>query len=99
MKLRLCALAIASLFCTSTLVMADESSVSAPPAPSRHAKKPKHAKPNPAEAAPSGFSCDSIPRYCKEMDSCEQAMFALKQCGRHKLDRDNDGIPCENVCD
>ncbi|MGL5225949.1 MAG: excalibur calcium-binding domain-containing protein [Aeromonas sp.] len=44
------------------------------------------------------FSCSELPRHCKGMSSCEQATFALKKCGRKKLDRDNDGIPCENVC-
>lgn len=44
------------------------------------------------------YSCnDGIP-YCKQMDSCEQARFYLNQCGADKLDRDNDGIPCENIC-
>ncbi|MEI4940792.1 excalibur calcium-binding domain-containing protein [Aeromonas veronii] len=45
-----------------------------------------------------GFSCSTIARYCKDMSSCEEAEFALEQCGLSKLDRDNDGIPCENVC-
>lgn len=44
------------------------------------------------------YSCaDPVP-YCKNMQSCEQAQFYLKQCGATRLDRDNDGIPCENVC-
>ena len=36
--------------------------------------------------------------YCKHMDSCEEAMFHLNQCGRKGLDRDKDGIPCEKIC-
>lgn len=47
---------------------------------------------------PFGFSCDNEVHYCKEMSSCEQAQFKLNQCGMSKLDRDNDGIPCENFC-
>ncbi|OOF52019.1 cold-shock protein [Rodentibacter genomosp. 1] len=44
------------------------------------------------------FSCeDSIP-YCKQMKSCAQAKFYLKQCGMDRLDQDGDGVPCENVC-
>lgn len=44
------------------------------------------------------YSCaDPVP-YCKNMQSCEQAQFYLKQCGATRLDRDNDGIPCENIC-
>lgn len=37
-------------------------------------------------------------RYCKEMSSCEEAMFFLKECGLPGLDRDGDGIPCESLC-
>lgn len=44
------------------------------------------------------FSCSTVARYCKDMGSCEEAEFALEQCGMSKLDRDKDGIPCENVC-
>lgn len=44
------------------------------------------------------YSCDTPAPYCKEMSSCEEAKFYLNQCGIGKLDRDGDGIPCENVC-
>ncbi|TYO96773.1 endonuclease YncB(thermonuclease family) [Geothermobacter ehrlichii] len=37
-------------------------------------------------------------RYCREMVSCEEAMFYLNQCGLTRLDRDGDGIPCESIC-
>ncbi|MGL5402394.1 MAG: excalibur calcium-binding domain-containing protein, partial [Acinetobacter sp.] len=51
-----------------------------------------------AGAGTGAFSCSGLPRYCTGMSSCAQAKFALNKCGRKKLDRDNDGIPCENVC-
>ena len=44
------------------------------------------------------YSCDDGKRYCKEMDSCAEAKFYLNQCGVSRLDRDNDGIPCESIC-
>ena len=37
-------------------------------------------------------------RYCKQMISCEEAYFFLKQCGILSLDRDGDGVPCEKLC-
>ena len=37
-------------------------------------------------------------KYCKEMTSCKEAIFYLEVCGDKNLDRDGDGIPCENVC-
>ncbi|MCX2983394.1 nuclease [Halieaceae bacterium IMCC14734] len=37
-------------------------------------------------------------RYCKEMNSCEEAKFYLTQCGRSSLDGNNDGIPCNSLC-
>jgi len=35
--------------------------------------------------------------YCKYMKSCKEACRYYNQ-GYSKLDRDGDGIPCENVC-
>ena len=37
-------------------------------------------------------------RYCREMTSCEEAKFYLRQCGRSTLDGDRDGVPCESIC-
>jgi hypothetical protein len=43
-----------------------------------------------------GYSCEEGKRKtCKTINSCEEAMFYLKQCGIRRLDADNDGIPCE----
>ena len=36
---------------------------------------------------------------CGEMDSCSEAYYYLNTCGVGSLDRDNDGIPCESLCD
>jgi endonuclease YncB( thermonuclease family) len=43
------------------------------------------------------FSCGSK-KYCKQMVSCEEAMFHLQQCGLNRLDGDGDGVPCEALC-
>lgn len=43
------------------------------------------------------FSCADS-KYCKEMTSCDEAKFHLNECGESRLDRDHDGVPCENVC-
>ena len=37
-------------------------------------------------------------KYCKNMSSCEEAKFYLEVCKHTNLDKDGDGIPCENVC-
>lgn len=44
------------------------------------------------------FSCDDGKRTCKDMDSCDDAKFHLRECGMQKLDRDRDGVPCESIC-
>jgi len=44
----------------------------------------------------SKFSC--VKKNCKNMSSCEEAYYQLKTCGYGRLDRDNDGVPCEIVC-
>ncbi len=36
--------------------------------------------------------------YCSQMESCEEAMFYYTVCGLKRLDGDNDGVPCENLC-
>lgn len=37
-------------------------------------------------------------KYCKAMSSCDEAYYKLEVCGDRRLDRDGDGVPCENVC-
>ncbi len=43
------------------------------------------------------FQCGAK-RYCKQMKSCREACYYFIKCGLRRLDRDRDGIPCENVC-
>jgi len=52
---------------------------------------------SPAIEISSNNQCDAK-RYCKEMNSCDEAMFYLNQCGLSKLDGDDDGVPCEKLC-
>lgn len=52
----------------------------------------------PKASADNSFSCGEGKKYCKQMSSCSEARFYLQQCGISSLDRDRDGIPCENVC-
>ena len=35
---------------------------------------------------------------CKYMTSCNEAYYKYTQCGHTRLDGDNDGVPCENIC-
>jgi hypothetical protein len=37
-------------------------------------------------------------RYCSQMVSCEEARYYLTQCGIKRLDKDGNGVPCENLC-
>jgi hypothetical protein len=43
------------------------------------------------------FPATAGAKTCKEFRTCEEAKQAFK-AGDKKLDRDNDGIPCENLC-
>ncbi len=53
--------------------------------------------PPPATAVTeSAYDCG--PKYCKDMTDCEEAVYKLTMCGHSRLDRDNDGIPCESIC-
>jgi endonuclease YncB( thermonuclease family) len=38
-------------------------------------------------------------RFCREMASCDEALYYLNECGLTSMDGDGDGIPCERgVC-
>lgn len=43
------------------------------------------------------LDCSQAKHYCTQMVSCSEAKLAY-QCGNYSLDRDNDGIPCDNLC-
>jgi endonuclease YncB( thermonuclease family) len=43
------------------------------------------------------FSCGTK-QYCREMTTCPEAQFYLKECGLTQLDGDGDGVPCEIIC-
>ncbi len=45
-----------------------------------------------------GFNCAVRKTRCTQMRSCEEAMFYLDECHRHRLDSDKDGVPCESLC-
>ena len=49
------------------------------------------------EPSVSSFECGSK-RYCRQMASCEEAVFHLRRCGLTRLDGDRDGVPCESLC-
>lgn len=49
-------------------------------------------------STPSNSSSCGNKSKCSEMSSCEEAKFYLTQCGLRKLDRNNDGVPCESMC-
>ncbi len=74
-----------------------------PPWEWRQQRKGKGASPALASAPPaktgadSSFSC-SQRKTCGQMRSCAEAEYHLRQCGASRLDRDNDGIPCEAIC-
>lgn len=49
------------------------------------------------ESASQTYTCGEK-RFCKQMQSCSEACHYYLQCGIDRLDKDNDGIPCEAVC-
>jgi len=51
----------------------------------------------PLKAAENGSACGGK-RYCREMSSCAEARFYLRECGVARLDADGDGIACEDLC-
>ncbi|MGB2784801.1 excalibur calcium-binding domain-containing protein [Psychrobacter sp.] len=57
------------------------------------------AEPEPIRIAEisNGNDCSGMYKTCGEMANCAEAQKALA-CGNGRLDRDNDGIPCESIC-
>ncbi|MEO6421456.1 MAG: thermonuclease family protein [Candidatus Nitrotoga sp.] len=37
-------------------------------------------------------------QYCSQMNSCDEANFYLSHCNAKSLDKNRDGVPCENLC-
>jgi hypothetical protein len=50
------------------------------------------------EEAPSVRSTCAGKRTCSDMRTCSEAHFYWTSCGLSDLDRDDDGIPCEDKC-
>lgn len=69
-------------------------------APAAQAEPQALFTPLPRSATPRSdeqFVC-SGKQYCREMSSCGEAQFNLRQCGVRTLDGDGDGRPCEAIC-
>ncbi|MCG8610428.1 MAG: cold shock domain-containing protein [Pseudomonadales bacterium] len=49
----------------------------------------------PAERNNVNFKCEGK-QYCRQMTSCDEALFYLRYCPDVKIDGDGDGIPCES---
>ncbi|MDQ0394836.1 hypothetical protein [Labrys monachus] len=47
-------------------------------------------------AAAQDLSCTQ--RGCKQMGNCREAVWRFDYCSASNLDRDNDGLPGENLC-
>jgi len=43
-------------------------------------------------------SCNTTGIYCSKLKTCEEAKYYLNTCGLKRLDRNWDGVPCENLC-
>lgn len=69
-----------------------------PPWEWRHGKKLVASPREPAQSFSGNTGKCGQKRYCKEMTTCKEAMFFLRNCGLSSLDRDGDGIPCESLC-
>ncbi len=74
-------------------------SASAPQASRRPARFVDQPFRIPAQASrPSNSGRCGTKRTCRQMNSCSEAQFFLRQCGVRRLDGDGDGVPCESIC-
>ena len=66
------------------------------------AAQPQQAQPAQVSAPPTTvpgpqFSCNCS-KTCTQMASCQEAYFQLNQCRCLQRDNDDDGVPCESIC-
>ncbi len=62
-----------------------------------HGKKSKKTSKQKSTSSHTGrYDCSR--KSCKEMSSCKEARYKLSVCYHYSLDRDNDSVPCENIC-
>lgn len=46
-----------------------------------------------------GLSCSPRKTCSRTVESCDEAYWLMQNCSwGGKLDRDDDGVPCENMC-
>jgi hypothetical protein len=48
----------------------------------------------PKNSMTTNYQCEEK-TICSQMNSCKEAKFYLQSCGLKRLDKDEDGIPCE----
>jgi len=63
-----------------------------------HRSATRTAPDRPADARRTDREGCGAKRYCTEMTSCREAMRYYRDCGLSRLDGDQDGVPCENLC-
>jgi endonuclease YncB( thermonuclease family) len=68
-----------------------------PQPPWAYRRGESHAPPPRPEAPQADRGCGNK-RYCSQMVSCAEARYYLAQCGNKRLDKDGNGVPCENLC-
>lgn len=68
-----------------------------PQPPWEYRKAYSHAKAPASGVAATNSACGKK-RYCSQMLSCEEATFYFTQCRVKTLDKNGDGVPCENLC-
>ncbi|MFA5120075.1 excalibur calcium-binding domain-containing protein [Zavarzinia sp.] len=51
----------------------------------------------PAQAAAGKPYCGEK-HFCREMKDCTEAYFYFERCHQTDLDRDGDGVPCDQLC-
>lgn len=81
---------------SSPVATANSAATAAIQANTPNPTKEVESQPKGGNAGTGAYGCAK--KKCTEVASCEEAYYQLKTCGNTSLDRDKDGVPCEDKC-
>jgi Excalibur calcium-binding domain len=86
--------------CTTTKKMVEDNSCTSqcPKVETPQTKAKTYTPPAPTYTPPAASYTCNCSKTCTQITTCAEAYFQLNKCGCSRRDGDNDGIPCDQMC-